>query len=274
LRRSFVEGSSTVTLEDSGRFGLFAERLCLERPLTAEQGSLAWLVRCGALPSLVAEQLGQAVRAGRSLVVTGETGSGKSMLLHTLLAEVSAETRSVIVEEDESSWQTRATASPTLARFVPSSALSWEECLQSALALAPDLLVVGELRNWTASLGIRAAARQRGALGAQAALVLELEALKAATKRRGTLANPIRPALLGTVNARDAQGAIRRIAALAAGDDSRQDQSMEEIRTEVRSAIDFIVVMSRNGGQNRVSQVALVFPQTLEILYTREEDGP
>jgi len=112
--------------------------------------SLQRLVELGSLDAALAEVLRAAVRAGRSILVTGATQAGKTTTLAALLGESAPSDRIVTVEEtfelaiearDVVAMQCRqpsleGTGEVTLRRLV-----------KEALRMRPDRIVVGEVRD-------------------------------------------------------------------------------------------------------------------------------
>ncbi|MDQ1128242.1 CpaF family protein [Microbacterium sp. SORGH_AS_0888] len=108
------------------------------------------LVAAGALPRPAAELLGDAMREGRSVLVSGATHAGKTTLLGALIDACAAQQRIVTVEEtfelavdapDLVALQGRqpsleGTGEVTLRRLV-----------KEALRMRPDRIVVGEVRD-------------------------------------------------------------------------------------------------------------------------------
>ncbi|QEW03514.1 CpaF family protein [Microbacterium lushaniae] len=111
---------------------------------------LAHLVTAGSLSRATAEMLAEAMRAGRSILVSGATHAGKTTLLGALVAAAAPAQRIVTVEEtfelgveapDLVAMQGRqpsleGTGEVTLRRLV-----------KEALRMRPDRLVVGEVRD-------------------------------------------------------------------------------------------------------------------------------
>ncbi|KAA9154226.1 CpaF family protein [Microbacterium lushaniae] len=111
---------------------------------------LAHLVTAGSLNRATAEMLTEAMRAGRSILVSGATHAGKTTLLGALVAAAAPAQRIVTVEEtfelgveapDLVAMQGRqpsmeGTGEVTLRRLV-----------KEALRMRPDRLVVGEVRD-------------------------------------------------------------------------------------------------------------------------------
>jgi pilus assembly protein CpaF len=111
---------------------------------------LRQLVEAGTLPPVIAQRLSEAMRAGRSILVSGATHAGKTTLLSALIAECAPHQRIITVEEtfelavdafDIVALQGRqpsleGTGEVTLRRLV-----------KEALRMRPDRLIIGEVRD-------------------------------------------------------------------------------------------------------------------------------
>ncbi len=111
---------------------------------------LAQLVGAGMLPAPVAQRLGEAMRAGRSILVSGATHAGKTTMLAALIAECAPHQRVITVEEtfelavdahDIVGLQGRQ---PSLEG---TGEVSLRRLVKEALRMRPDRLVVGEVRD-------------------------------------------------------------------------------------------------------------------------------
>lgn len=111
---------------------------------------LGQLVDSGMLPPVVAQGLGEAMRAGRSILVSGATHAGKTTMLAALIGECLPQQRIITVEEtfelavdahDIVALQGRqpsleGTGEVTLRRLV-----------KEALRMRPERLIIGEVRD-------------------------------------------------------------------------------------------------------------------------------
>ncbi len=120
------------------------------RKFSPQLRDLRELVRLGSVAPEAAEILFDAVRAGRSIVVSGATHAGKTTLLGAIIAACTPETRIVTVEEtfelavdapDIVSLQGRQ---PSLEG---TGEVSLRRLVKEALRMRPDRLVVGEVRD-------------------------------------------------------------------------------------------------------------------------------
>ena len=112
--------------------------------------TLAELVGRGTLPAGLGQVLDDLVQARVSFLVTGGTGSGKTTLLATLLSQVPAAERIVLVEDSGE----LAPAHPHVLRLEArtanvegAGAVDLRALVREALRMRPDRLVVGEVRG-------------------------------------------------------------------------------------------------------------------------------
>lgn len=117
-----------------------------ERPIEMED-----LIAFGSLPQKLADYLGQLVKAGYNIFISGGTGSGKTTFLNALSAYIPEQER-VITIEDNAELQIRHI--PNLVRLEARSAnvegcvpISIRDLIRTSLRMRPDRIVVGEVRG-------------------------------------------------------------------------------------------------------------------------------
>lgn len=195
------------------------------RKFSRHRLTLEELVNRGSVSVEQAEQLGNAVRAGKSILVSGATQAGKTTLLTALLSELDDEERIVSCEDtfelslEHDDWVAMQTR-PASAEG--SFEIGLRELVRQALRMRPTRLVIGEVR------------------GAEA-----LDLLVAL--------NSGIPGM-GTIHARSARGAIEKLLTLPllAGENITD----RFLRPTISSAIDLIVHCERDSeGRHRVSEV-------------------
>ena len=123
--------------------------LCVRR-FTAARPDPDELVASGTLTDELNELLAEAVRARRSILVSGGTGSGKTTLLNALSAWIDPGER-VVTIEDAAELRLRQ---PHVVRLEsrPASvegrgAVTIRDLLRNALRMRPDRIVIGEVRG-------------------------------------------------------------------------------------------------------------------------------
>lgn len=193
------------------------------RRFTEAVPDLAALEACGGIDSAGAELLQGAVHARRNLVVAGGTGSGKTTLLNILSKHIPAGERVVSIEDAAelrmSGHVVRLEARPPNAEGA--GEITLRALLRHALRLRPDRLVIGEVRGSEAFDMIQALS----------------------TGHAGSMS---------TVHADTATQALLRIATLAM---SGGEADPEAITSQLRTALDLVVVMGRRGGVRAVRSI-------------------
>ncbi|MGI8774630.1 MAG: CpaF family protein [Actinomycetota bacterium] len=165
--------------------------------------------------------LREAVTAGRSIALSGATGTGKTTLLSALLAIVPEHERVVTIEETP---ELRADAHVVslLARrpnLEGRGAVPMHVLVRAALRMRPDRIVIGEVR---------------GAEAFDACMAF-------ATGHRGSMVS---------IHAHSPQGALRRLTDLALT--ARSGASEDSLRAQIVDAFDLIVQLERVEGVRRV----------------------
>jgi pilus assembly protein CpaF len=188
-----------------------------------------WLVELGTLDLEQRRRLEQAVRARRSILVSGGTGSGKTTLLNALSSFVAADER-VVTIEDAAELRLQQ---PHVVRLESRPAgvegrgeVTIRDLLRNALRMRPDRIVIGEVR------------------GPEALDLL-------------TALNTGHDGALSTVHANSPRDAIARIETLAlmAG----VGLPHEAIAEQVRRGIDLLVHLQRlPDGSRRVTEIVEV----------------
>lgn len=112
--------------------------------------TIADLIERGTIDSAVADVLRGIVRARLGFLITGGTGTGKTTILSTLLGEVPATDRVVIVEDSTELAPEHLHAvrlQSRLANVEGAGAISSRDLVRQALRMRPDRLIVGEVRG-------------------------------------------------------------------------------------------------------------------------------
>ena len=190
-----------------------------------------WLVELGTVTPQTCEYLQIAVRAERNLLVAGGTSSGKTSLLNALSMFV-PEGQRIVVIEDSAELQLQQEHVISLETRLPDrygrGAVSIRDLFRSSLRLRPDRIIIGEVRGGEA-----------------------LDMIQAMTSGHG--------GSMGTLHANNAADALNRLETMAMM--SRVELPLHALRTQISSAIDIVVQMSRHiGGQRRVTQIAEIDP--------------
>ena len=193
-----VAPTATITIRRFGR-----------RQFSAET-----LAAAGSLPREVLAEVGEGLRRGRNVLVSGGTGSGKTTMLGAFLGLVPRRER-VLVIEDVAELQADL---PNLVRF-EAAGVTIRELVRHALRHRPDRIVVGEVRGGEAS-----------------------DLLDALSTGHG--------GSLSTIHANGAVLALTRLAVCVLQGCS-EGQSMESICQRVVHAVDFVVHVERDAEGRR-----------------------
>lgn len=207
---------SDLSLADYARSGAFDQALTP----TARPDALRTMLDAGD----VAGFLAAAVRAGKNIVVSGGTSSGKTTFLNALLKEVPLDQRLVLIEDaPEIRLVHRNAVGLVAVRGEQGEArVTAEDLLQASLRLRPDRIILGELRGAEAFSFLRAVSSGH-------------------------------PGSMTTVHADDPAAAIDQLAlmALQAGANLRR----ADVVDHVRRVVDIFVQLHRQKGVRAVREV-------------------
>jgi len=210
-----------LTLADYDQAGAFASlSLASARERSETDAALNALIETGRLP----EFFSAAVRAGRNIVISGGTGTGKTTFMNALLKEIPGDARLIVIEDTPEVVLTHPNALGLVAvgSELGEARVGADELLRASLRMRPDRLMVGELRGPEAFTFLRAV-------------------------------NTGHPGSLTTVHADTPEGALEQIAfmTLQAG----LTLTRADVIAYAQSVIDVIVQLSRVDGRRRVSSV-------------------
>ncbi|MEP0189664.1 MAG: P-type DNA transfer ATPase VirB11 [Erythrobacter sp.] len=171
-----------------------------------------------------AKCLRNAVRNRRNVLISGGTSSGKTTFLNSLLAEIPAQERLVLIEDTAELYLQHDNAVGLIAARgeMSQAQISAEDLLIAALRMRPDRIILGELRGIEAFTFLRAV-------------------------------NTGHPGSMTTVHADTPNRAIEQLALLVLQAGSKL--SREDVRHYVRESIDMFVQLERRAGKRRVAQV-------------------
>lgn len=211
---------SDLTLADYAQAGAFAH--AVTPPLRAD-AALRALLDAGDVQGF----LTAAVRAGKNIVVSGGTSTGKTTFLNALLKEVPLDQRLVVIEDAPEIRLVHPNAVGLVAvRGEQGEArVGVEDLLQATLRLRPDRIILGELRGAEAFSFLRAVSSGH-------------------------------PGSMTTVHADDPRGAVEQLAlmALQAGANLRR----QDVIDHVERVVDVFVQLHRQDGVRAVREIVFI----------------
>jgi type IV secretion system protein VirB11 len=168
--------------------------------------------------------LAAAVRARKSILISGGTATGKTTLLNALLKEAPADERIVLIEDTPEIQLTHANAVGLVAvrGRLGEASVSAADLLEAALRLRPDRIIMGEIRGIEALSFLRAV-------------------------------NTGHPGSITTIHASSPDGAIEQLALIAA--QAGTDLGREELKAYMRSVLDIVIQLGRSDGKRLVSAI-------------------
>ncbi|HVW75511.1 MAG TPA: P-type DNA transfer ATPase VirB11 [Rhizomicrobium sp.] len=208
-----------LSVDDLAGMGLFADAAANSRRASRDD-ELTALLKSGDKTGFLKE----AVRARKTIVISGGTSTGKTTLLNALVREIDTRERLMVIEDAPEIRLDHPNAVGLIAvRGDQGEAqVDADDLLRASLRMRPDRILLGELRGKEAFAFLRAV-------------------------------NSGHPGSLTTVHADTPEGAIDQIALLAMT--SGLDLGWDKIQTYVRRVIDVIVQLERASGKRRVSDI-------------------
>lgn len=208
-----------MTLDDYVAQGAFAATRGASSP-DAAQERLAALYAAGDW----AEFLRLAVRARRTILVSGGTSTGKTTFLNALLREVDEDDRLVLIEDTPEIKLRHANAIGLVAvrGELGETNVTSDDLLTATLRMRPDRIIVGELRGPEAATFLRAA-------------------------------NTGHPGSMTTIHADSPHGAFEQLALLAKHEAASHH---DDVRRHAQAIVEIVVQLSRRDGRREVSNVS------------------
>jgi type IV secretion system protein VirB11 len=211
---------SDLTLADYEQAGAFANAT---KPPVKADAALRALLDAGDVHGFLAA----AVRAGKNIVISGGTSTGKTTFLNALLKEVPADQRLVLIEDAPEIRLVHPNAVGLVAvRGEQGEArVGVEDLLQATLRLRPDRIILGELRGAEAFSFLRAVSSGH-------------------------------PGSMTTVHADDPRGAVEQLAlmALQAGANLRR----QDVIDHVERVVDVFIQLHRQDGVRAVKEIVFI----------------
>jgi pilus assembly protein CpaF len=193
------------------------------RKFSSRRFTVEDLIHRGTLTRELADYLAEQIVAGKTILISGGTGTGKTTLLNILAQSIPSEQRIVIIEDTaELSIQKPNILAVECQNDTYKLPVSFDDLLKSALRWRPDRIILGEVR------------------GAEARTLLD----SLNTGHTGSLA---------TIHANSATKALRRFANLVMR--SHQQARIEDIEAEIGEAVDCVIHIGRQSGRREVREV-------------------
>jgi pilus assembly protein CpaF len=193
------------------------------RKFTSRHYTVEDLIARGTLARPLADFLSAQIAAGKTLLISGGTGTGKTTLLRILADAIPVEQRIVVIEDtSELHIQKPNILAVECQTDTFKTHISFDDLLKSALRWRPDRIIVGEVR------------------GIEARTLLD----SLNTGHAGSLA---------TIHANSAEKALHRFANLVMRNHAQT--TFTDTEAEIGEAVDFVVHIERQPGRRVVREV-------------------
>lgn len=193
------------------------------RKFSAVRLTIVDLIKNGALSTQLAEHLAEQIAAGKTLLISGGTSSGKTTFLNALTDYIPIDERIVVIEDTR---ELRLSRPNLLAAECQTDAhagsMSFSDLLKSALRWRPDRIILGEVR------------------GDEARTLLD----SFNTGHGGSMA---------TIHASTAVRALRKFGQLAMR--SHQQANPDDIASEIGESVQLVIQLQRHPDGRRVTEV-------------------
>ena len=181
------------------------------------------LIARGTLTRPLAEFLAEQIVAGKTLLISGGTSTGKTTVLRVLANAIPDDQRIVVIEDtSELQIQKPNMLAVECQTDTFKASISFDDLLKSALRWRPDRIILGEVR------------------GMEARTLLD----SLNTGHSGSLA---------TIHANSAEKALHRFAALVMRNHAQT--TFADTEAEIAEAVDFVVHVERQPGRRVIREV-------------------
>src|ERR1700757_4501694 len=193
------------------------------RKFTSRHYTVDDLIARGTLTRALADFLAAQIRSGRTLLISGGTGTGKTTLLRILADFIPQQDRVVVIEDTSELQIQKPNILPTECQTDTFKAkITFDDLLKSALRWRPDRIILGEVR------------------GIEARTLLD----SFNTGHAGSMA---------TIHANSAEKALHRFANLVMR--SHAQSTFSDTEAEIAEAVDFVVHVERQPGRRVIREV-------------------
>ena len=193
------------------------------RKFTSRHFTVDDLIARGTLTQPIADLLAQQIRGGKTILISGGTGTGKTTLLRILASSIPDHERIIVIEDTPELHIRKPNIVP--AQSVTDTfkkPITFDDLLKDALRMRPDRIILGEVR------------------GIEARTLLD----SFNTGHAGSLA---------TIHANSAEKALRRFANLVMR--SHGQSTFSDTEAEIGEVVDFVVHVDRVPGRRILREV-------------------
>ena len=184
------------------------------------------LIARGTLTQPLAEFLAEQIAAGKTLLISGGTSTGKTTVLRVLANAIPEGQRIVVIEDtSELHLQKPNMLAVECQTDTYKNPISFDDLLKSALRWRPDRIILGEVR------------------GVEARTLLD----SLNTGHSGSLA---------TIHANSAEKALHRFANLVMRNHAQT--TFSDTEAEIAEAVDFVVHVERQAGRRAIREVLAI----------------
>jgi pilus assembly protein CpaF len=196
------------------------------RKFTSRRYTVNDLIARGTLSRPLANYLSDQIRSGKTILISGGTGTGKTTLLNILAQAIPEQERIVVIEDTaELRIQKPNVMAAECQTDTFKARISFDDLLKSALRWRPDRIILGEVR------------------GTEARTLLD----SFNTGHAGSLA---------TIHANSAEKALHRFTNLVMR--SHAQTTFADTEAEIGEAVDFVVHIERQPGCRVVREVLAI----------------
>ena len=193
------------------------------RKFSSRRFTVEDLINRGTITRALAQYLSEQVEVGKTMLISGGTGTGKTTLLNILAHSIPNHQRIVTIEDTAELYiQKPNIVASECQTDTHKARVSFDDLLRSSLRWRPDRIILGEVR------------------GEEARTLLD----SLNTGHSGSLA---------TIHANSAIKALRRFANLVVR--SHQQARIEDIEAEISEAVDLIIHIERQPGRRAIREV-------------------
>src|SRR5271157_1945592 len=196
------------------------------RKFTSRRYTVEDLIARGTLTRPLADLLAEQIRSGKTLLISGGTGTGKTTLLRILADSIPDQERIVVIEDTSELHIQKPNILPAECQTDTFKAnINFDDLLKSDLRWRPDRIILGEVR------------------GIEARTLLD----SFNTGHSGSLA---------TIHANSAEKALHRFANLVMRDHAQT--TFSDTEAEIGEAVDLVVHVERQPGRRVIREVLAV----------------